>query len=83
MKKTLNKINLKRKGNLYNQIISIDNLELSDRKAQKGKSKQFGVIKHNKDKDLNILKLSGILENKTYKTSKYSIFIIKEPKLRK
>ena len=41
---------MKRIGYLYEKIISINNLKLADKKAQKGKSKQFGVIKHNKNK---------------------------------
>jgi len=48
---------MKRIGNLYNKIISIENLNAADAIAQKGKSKQYGVQLHNKNKEANILKL--------------------------
>jgi RNA-directed DNA polymerase len=73
---------MKRIGNLYQKIISLNNLRLADIKAQKGKRKQFGVIKHNKNKERNILKLHESLVNKTYKTTEYSVFTIYEPKER-
>jgi RNA-directed DNA polymerase len=73
---------MKRVGNLYSKIISIENLELADVKASKGKSKQRGVIHHNKNKEENILKLHESLVNKTFVTSEYSTFIIYEPKER-
>lgn len=73
---------MKRVGNLYQKIISIENLNLADYKAQKGKNKQFSVIKHNKNKEQNILKLYESLKNKTYKTTEYSVFTIYEPKER-
>ncbi len=73
---------MKRIGNLYNQIISLDNLILADKKASKGKSKQYGVISHNKNKEANLIKLHESLLNKNYKTSKYSVFKVYEPKER-
>lgn len=73
---------MKRLGNLYNTIISIENLKLADKRAQKGKKNQFGVIKHNKNKEQNILDLYNSLVEKSYKTSKYSVFNIFEPKKR-
>jgi RNA-directed DNA polymerase len=73
---------LKRIGNLYEKIYSLDNLLLADHRASKGKSKQYGVIQHGKSKMDNILRLQEMLINKTYKTSEYHIFTIEEPKLR-
>ncbi len=73
---------MKRIGNLYKSIYSIENLELADKKASKGKSKQKGVIDHNINKKENIYKLSEDLKNKTYKTSQYYNFKIFEPKER-
>lgn len=73
---------MKRVGNLYERIIDINNLRLADKKAQRGKSKQFGVIVHNKNRKENILKLNESLVNKTYRTSKYSLLKIYEPKER-
>ncbi len=73
---------MKRIGNLYDKIISIDNLTIADAKAQKSKSKQYGVQLHNKNKEANILKLHEMLKNKTYQTSTYDIFKVYEPKER-
>lgn len=73
---------MKRIGFLYEKIISIENLQLADKKAQKGKSRQYGVIRHNENRESNILMLHEQLKNKSYKTSEYYNFIIKEPKER-
>ena len=73
---------MKRFNNLFDKICSIDNLELADIKARKGKSKTHGVINHDKNKESNILELHSILKNKTFTTSKYSNFKIRDPKER-
>ena len=73
---------MKRIGNIYQHIISIDNLKLADEKAQKGKSKQYGVKLHNKNNEENILRLHEILKNGNYKTSDYDVFKVYEPKER-
>lgn len=65
---------MKRKGNLFSVICSIDNLNAADVIAQKGKSNQYGVKQHNKNKVENIIKLNKMLVEKTYQTSEYSIF---------
>lgn len=73
---------MKRIGNLYENIISIENLNAADNNAQKGKQKQYGVMLHNKNKEKNINDLHLMLKNKTYKTSAYDIFKVYEPKER-
>jgi len=73
---------MKRINNLFERIYSIENLQLADLIARKGKSKQPGVILHDKNKEQNILKLHEVLKNKTYKTSQYTTFRIFEPKER-
>jgi retron-type reverse transcriptase len=73
---------MKRQGNLYQQICSLENLQLADSIARKGKLKQRGVIAHDKNQEGNILKLYDMLRNKIYKTSRYSTFPIYEPKER-
>ncbi len=73
---------MKRIGNLYQKINSIDNLLLADSIARKGKSKQLGVIEHDKNRSNNIQMLHDMLKNKTYKTSEYTTFTIFEPKER-
>ena len=73
---------MKRLNNVYQKIISIENLQLADMIARKGKSKQQGIIVHDKNREENILKLHELLKNKKYKTSPYTTFIIREPKER-
>lgn len=73
---------MKRLNNLYQQIISIENLHLADQKASKGKSKQYGVIVHSRNKEYNIQQLHEMLASKTYKTSPYTTFKVFEPKER-
>ena len=73
---------MKRTGNLYHKICSIENLQLADLIARKGKSKQKSVIVHDKNREANIQVLHETLMNKTYNTSKYKTFTIYEPKER-
>lgn len=73
---------MKRIGNLYHRITSLANLQEADRKAQKGKARQYGVIIHNQNQEGNLLVLQDMLDSKTYKTSKYDVFNIFEPKER-
>lgn len=73
---------MKRINNLYQQIYSIENLELADRIARKGKQNQPGVIKHEANREVNIKALHEMLKGKTYRTSEYTTFAIYEPKER-
>lgn len=73
---------MKRHGNLYEKIYSLENLRLADKIASRGKSKQPGVIEHRKNAESNILELHESLKKGTYKTSEYYCFILKEKKER-
>ena len=73
---------MKRIGNLYERICSIDNLKLADSIARKGKLNQPGIIKHDKNRESNIIALRESLINKIYITSEYTTFNIYEPKER-
>ena len=73
---------MKRIGNLYERICSIENLRLADSIACKGKSKQLGVIEYIKNRDANIQNLHEILMRGMYKTSNYTTFRVYEPKER-
>ncbi len=73
---------MKRINNIYHRICSIENLELADSIARKGKLKQPGVILHDKNREQNIMKLHKMLKQKTYRTSTYTTFTIFEPKER-
>lgn len=73
---------MKRFGDLYQKIISIENLELADLKARKGKGQQYGIRLFDKNKQNNLMRLHEMLKNKTYHTSAYTTFKIYEPKER-
>ena len=73
---------MKRISNLYEKIISIENLKLADEKARKGKQNSYGVRVHDKNREANILALHEALLAKTFKTSPYEVFTIYEPKER-
>ena len=60
---------MKRIGNLYKTIISVENLREADRKARKGKTHTYGVRVHDKNREANILALHEALLTKTFKTS--------------
>lgn len=55
---------------------------LADERARKGKSKSYGVKIHDRNKIANIINLHEDLKNKTFKTSKYYVFKVYEPKER-
>lgn len=73
---------MKRHGNFYGRISSIENLRAADVLAQKGKSKQPGVIRHSLNSEANTQALRESLVNKTFRTSAYHTFKIHDPKER-
>ncbi|MCX6222490.1 MAG: reverse transcriptase domain-containing protein [Bacteroidia bacterium] len=73
---------MKRVGNLFEQIISPDNLRLADTKARRGKLRSYGVLHHDKNREANIQRLHEMLRDKTYRTSDYEVFKIFDPKER-
>jgi len=60
----------------------MDNLYMADAIAQKGKSKQPDVIRHNQNVESNLFRLYNMLLDKKYCTSEYLTFTIHEPKER-
>lgn len=73
---------MKRLDNLYEQVISIDNILLADQNARKGKSRQSGIFSFDKDFDQNIANIYRELVTGTYQVSPYKCFKIFEPKER-
>ena len=73
---------MKRYGNLYDKIISLDNLRLADEKARKGKLQSYGVRRHDENREQNLIDLHEQLKAGTFKTSQYDVFTIHEPKER-
>lgn len=73
---------MKRIGNLYDKIISVENLRLADQKARRGKLRTYGVRHHDRNREANIYALHEALLTKTYRTSPYELFKVYEPKER-
>lgn len=73
---------MKRLKNLYEQIYNIHNLYKADELASKGKSMQYGVKVHKANADVNLMALQNMLIDKTYRTSRYQVFKVYEPKER-
>lgn len=67
---------MKRLGNLYEKIYELENLNLAEKNARKGKSRQKQVKNFSKSRELNILSIHEVLKNEEYKVSKYSTFTI-------
>lgn len=73
---------MKRHGNLWNSLISMENLEVAFEKAKKHKSWQRQIKEVEKDKEAKLKQLQEMLINKTYKVSEYRERTIYEPKER-
>ncbi|MCD8173818.1 MAG: RNA-directed DNA polymerase [Alistipes sp.] len=72
---------MKRYGNLFDRICSVENLYQAAENARKGK-KQQTVADFYADLDNQILRLREELITGTYRTSEYSVFTVREPKIR-
>jgi len=70
------------KQDLFNRIISLDNLFLAWREFKCGKTKKIDVIEFQKNLKNNIFNLYTELKSKTYEHSDYFSFYVKDPKLR-
>lgn len=73
---------MKRIGYLFDEIIDMDNLRLADRKARKGKGHTKGVRQFDKDPERLLNELQQMLIRGEYRTSKYHVFKIYDPKER-
>ena len=65
---------MKRKGNLWDEIISIENLKRAEKKARRGKKNQKGVKLFDRNPEDNIINLHHVLSNDEYVTSDYTTF---------
>lgn len=65
---------MKRYGNLYEKICSIENLQLADIRARKGKKCHREIKTFDLHRDESLRKLQDQLFNKIFKTSRYHIF---------
>lgn len=73
---------MKRKGNLFNSIVTIENLEKADIIGRKHKRKSKDVVEFDKQIDFHLRILYDQLISGNYTTSNYKEFTIYEPKER-
>lgn len=73
---------MKRYNNLFDKIVTLDNLYLADKKARRNKSQRKEIIEFDKNKDQLLVQLQKQLIEGKYITSPYHTFIIREPKER-
>ena len=73
---------MKRYNNLFDRIASIENLELAEKKARKGKGGMYGVRLFDRDHYGNIRRIHEMLVSGNYHTSKYTTFEVYDPKQR-
>lgn len=60
---------MKRYNNLFDKIVSLDNLYLADKKARRNKSSRKDIKEFDQNKEELLKKLQQNLINGTYKTS--------------
>lgn len=73
---------MKRYSGLHNRLCTIENIEVADDNARKNKNKKYGINKHDRNRQYENENLLDKLFNLKYKTSKYSLYKIYEPKER-
>jgi len=69
---------VKREGNLWEKIISMDNLIEAYKKAKRGKGSQKGVLNFEKDIPGNLQKVQDLLVSGEYRTSAYRQFVVND-----
>jgi RNA-directed DNA polymerase len=73
---------MKRIGNIYDNICSLENIQQAYINAKKNKKSSYGVKVFDKDKEMNLKLLHTELTTDTYQTGKYFVFIRYTPKRR-
>lgn len=69
---------MKRHGNLYPQILELENLLIAAKKAQKGKRFRDNVLAFNYNLEEELIKIQTELAYKTYQTGAYKTFYIND-----
>lgn len=73
---------MKRKNGLFEQIVSIENIRLADKRARAHKAKNYGIRLFDENYEANIIELQRELESGEYRTGEYEVFKIYKPKER-
>lgn len=74
---------MKRHGDIFKNIVDLENIRNAYLKAKKGKSKMESVQKFQANEEENLKRVQDLLISKTFTTSKYHERTIYEPKERK
>jgi RNA-directed DNA polymerase len=74
---------MKRQGDLFSKVVTFENLLSAAKTAMSGKKSKNSVISFNFNLENELILLKQQLEDKTYRPGPYSIFEVKEPKVRK
>ena len=69
---------MKRIGNMFEKLCTMENLELAYKNARRGKLRSYGVKLFEQNKEANLKRLHDDLMNQNFKTSEYSNFIMNE-----
>ncbi len=67
---------VKRYGNLWDKVVSMENIKEAYLNARRGKSSRHDVIKVDKNPQKYLLKIQKMLINHTYKSSEYRMFTL-------
>jgi len=73
---------MKRHGDLYSDIIDMENIKLAHKNAKRGKADYRGVRKVESNKKYWLKKVQEMLVDKKFTTSDYYVFKVHEPKER-
>lgn len=73
---------MKRHGRLFEKIVAPENIELAFQKAKKGKLWQESVQRVERNKKKKLAKLRRMLLDGSFRTSKYTMKVVHEPKRR-
>jgi len=73
---------MKRYGNLFEEVVSFDNLVVAAKRAFRGKKDKARVAQFYFDMENELLRIREELRNRTYQPQPLWIFQIREPKLR-
>lgn len=76
------KISMKRKGNLWADVVKFENLYLAANKAQRNKRYRDNVLDFNYNLASELLKIQEELIGKTYQPGEYRTFHLRDPKSR-
>lgn len=69
---------VKRQGNLWADVCSMENIKLAYTNARKGKTHRIDVLKMDRDPMPYLIRIREMLISHTFKSSEYRMFVIRE-----